>query len=99
MPIMEKIQAINPQRIAWCCADYGMTTDALACEVNMAASTMQQFMAGKTGLTFSQLRKIAEYFGRGTLFFLEPEPVIESQVHTVQFRTLTNQKPTLSLPA
>ena len=40
--------------------------------------------------------KIAEYFGRGVLFFLEPGPVDEAQVHTAQFRTLANQKPELS---
>ena len=28
-------------------------------------------MAGEDGITFNQLRKMAEYFGRGVLFFLE----------------------------
>ena len=53
-------------------------------------------MAGEDGMTFNQLRKIAEYLGCGVLFFLEPGPVDEAQIHTPQFRTLANQKPELS---
>ncbi len=47
-------------------------------------------------MTFNQLRKIADHFGRGVLFFLEDEEIDETQVHTPQFRTLANQKPELS---
>ena len=47
-------------------------------------------------MTFNQLRKVAEYFGRGVLFFMEDGPVDEMQVHTPQFRTLANQKPELT---
>lgn len=52
-------------------------------------------MAGG-GMTFSQLSKIAEYFGRGILFFLESGPAVDDQVHTLAFRTLANQKPELT---
>jgi len=47
------------------------------------------------GLTFAQLRKLADYFGRGVLFFLDQGPVDEARAHTVQYRTLTGQKPEL----
>ena len=53
-------------------------------------------MAGQVALTFKQLRSIADYFGRGVLFFLEDTPAVAEQVHTPQFRTLANQKPELS---
>jgi len=53
-------------------------------------------MAGQDGMTFNQLRKVADHFGRGVLFFLEEGPVDEAQVHSPQFRTLANQKPELS---
>jgi Zn-dependent peptidase ImmA (M78 family)/plasmid maintenance system antidote protein VapI len=96
MPVMERIQMINPDRIAWCCADHGITTGDLAAELDIATATMGRVMSGEGGLTFNQLRKIAEYFGRGVLFFLETEPVSDEQVHTLQFRTLANQKPELS---
>ena len=52
---------------------------------------------GKAGLTFNQLAKIADFFGRGVLFFLEENPVQEDKAHSVEFRTLANQKPNLSL--
>jgi Zn-dependent peptidase ImmA (M78 family) len=93
---MERIESINPDRIAWCCADYGITPDDLASEVSIAASSMEAAMAGDEGLTFAQLSKIADFFGRGVLFFLEDGPVDEAKVHTPAFRTLANQKPELS---
>lgn len=93
---MERIQSINQERIAWCCADYGITPDDLAYELGIAASSMEHVMAGEDGMTFNQLRKVADYFGRGVLFFLESGPVDVAQVHTAQFRTLANQKPELS---
>jgi Zn-dependent peptidase ImmA (M78 family)/plasmid maintenance system antidote protein VapI len=93
---MERIQSINPKRVAWCCADLGITPSILATELGIPLASIERMMSGEAGVTFNQLRKIADYFGRGILFFLESEPVIDSQVHTPQFRTLANQKPELS---
>jgi Zn-dependent peptidase ImmA (M78 family) len=90
---MEHIQSINPERIKWCCADYGITLGVLASELDIAFSSIERVMAGEDVLTFNQLRKVADYFGRGVLFFLEEGPVDAAEVHTTQFRTLTNQKP------
>ncbi|MEO8342935.1 MAG: helix-turn-helix domain-containing protein [Gallionella sp.] len=93
---MERIQSINPKRIAWCCADLGITPGELAAETGISSATMEHVMASKDGMTFNQLRKIADHFGRGILFFLEEGAVDEAQVHSPQFRTLANQKPELS---
>lgn len=93
---MERIQSINPERIAWCCADYGITPELLALELGIAHASIERVMRGEDGITFSQLRKVAEFFGRGVLFFMEEGPVDATQVHTAQFRTLANQKPELS---
>lgn len=93
---MERIQSINLARIDWCCADHGITRDELAREIDIAPASFAKVMAGETGLTFNQLRKLAAFFGRGTLFFMEPGPVNEAKVHSPQFRTLSNQKPELS---
>ncbi len=93
---MERIDSINPQRIAWCCADRGITPGDLAGELDIAPINIEKVMAGEDGLTFNQLKKIADYFGRGVLFFMEQSVVDEAQVHTPQFRTLANQKPELS---
>ncbi|NUM53767.1 MAG: ImmA/IrrE family metallo-endopeptidase [Candidatus Hydrogenedentes bacterium] len=93
---MEQITSINPKRIAWCCTDYGITPSQLASEIGFSAATMERVMSGNAGLTFNQLNDVAEYFGRGILFFLEDRPVDEAKVHTAEFRTLANQKPELS---
>lgn len=93
---MERIDFINPDRIAWCCADRRMTPDDLASELGIAAATIEAVMRGEGGMTFNQLSKIAGYFGRGVLFFLEPGPVNGEVVHSSAFRTLANQKPELS---
>jgi Zn-dependent peptidase ImmA (M78 family)/transcriptional regulator with XRE-family HTH domain len=94
---MERIHSINPARIAWCCADQGIALETLASEVGISLSSLLKLVAGEdNGLTFGQLTKIANYFGRGVLFFMESEPVNEERVHTPAFRTLANQKPELS---
>ncbi|CAK0769987.1 HTH-type transcriptional regulator / antitoxin HigA [Gammaproteobacteria bacterium] len=93
---MERIHSINPKRIAWCCADQGITPGELASEIGIAEASIERVMAGEDSITFNQLRKIAEYFGRGVLFFLEESPVNEALAHTPQFRTLANQKQELS---
>ncbi|QDQ27239.1 ImmA/IrrE family metallo-endopeptidase [Chitinimonas arctica] len=93
---MERIQSINIARIAWCCTDRGITPEDLAREVGISPASVEKIMSGDLGLTFNQLKQIAEFCGRGVLFFLEAGPVNEEQVHTPQFRTLANQKPELS---
>lgn len=93
---MERIQSINSERIVWCCADYGITPFELAQELGLSQSSMSRVLAEGGGITFKQLRKMADFFGRGVLFFLESGPVNERDVHTTQFRTLSNQKPELS---
>ena len=78
MPIAEHIQSIKPERILWCCADHGITLGDLAHELDISPSTIEKVLSGENGLTFNQLRNMAEYFGRGVLFFLEEGPVNEA---------------------
>jgi len=96
MKFMDRIQAINHERIAWCCAEQSIAPEQLASVVEMSPERWIEVWEARGGLTFNQLRKLAEHFGRGTLFFLEPGPVVSEQVHTPQFRTLAQQKPELS---
>ncbi len=93
---MDRIESINLDRIRWCAEERGVSLDQLAVEAGLPAKALARLMEDGTGLTFAQLRKLADYFGRGVLFFLDPGPVDEERVHTVQYRTLTNQKPELS---
>lgn len=93
---MERLQSVNPERIEWCCEDRDVSLADLAADTNIALPTLEKTMAGEPGVTFGQLRRIAEYFGRGVLFFLEQGPATAEMVHTPQFRTLANQKIGLS---
>lgn len=93
---MDKVQAINPARIAWCCEQAGLSFDGLARATKIAPATLQRVMDGEDGLSVTQLGRIAAVCDRGLLFFLEPDPVDDRTLHSAQFRTLSNQKPTLS---
>lgn len=93
---MTRVEQVNSRRIEWCCADYGMSTQDLATEVGIAPGPMAAIVVGEQQPTYLQLERIARFFGRGVLFFLEEgEPAAEN-VHSPAFRTLANQKPQMS---
>lgn len=93
---MDRIDSINRERIRWCADERKLSLAEVAVEAGVPERALARLMEDGTGLTFAQLRKLADYFGRGVLFFLDEGPVDEVRVHTVQYRTLTNQKPELS---
>lgn len=93
---MAKITDINFDRIEWCCADSKITLDDLAAAIGVRPPTLTKEALANSGLSFVQLRKLAAYFGRGALFFLEAEPIDAERAHTPAFRTLANQKPEMS---
>ncbi|MFZ4379311.1 MAG: ImmA/IrrE family metallo-endopeptidase [Polynucleobacter sp.] len=97
MKQMERISSINPKRLLWCCAENSMTLDQLSRETGVTLKALEGLVSGSTGLTFNQLSKVADYFGRGVLFFLEEDEVLEGRIHTPEFRTIANQKPEISL--
>ncbi len=89
---MEKI-AINPNRLQWCMNTIGVDLDGLSLEVHIAKQTLEQVMANQSALSVNQLEKIANYFKRSLLFFLDPNEAIEEKIYSPQFRTINNQKP------
>ncbi|MGE0433195.1 MAG: ImmA/IrrE family metallo-endopeptidase [Planctomycetota bacterium] len=94
---MERISFVNAQRVVWACQDRGITVDELAEFTHIALATLKKVVSGVGGgLTFSQLQKLAAFFNRGVLFFLDPGPVDATTAHSAAFRTITNQKPTLA---
>ena len=93
---MERAQNINPERIIWSCQEFGITPDILSAQLKISWENFEKTLRGEDGITVNQLRKIARYFERGLLFFLEEEPVNEETIHSPQFRTLNSQKPFLS---
>ena len=90
---MEQITPINANRILWMCQEYGIDVAQRAAEVQIAESTLAQVVASARGLTYNQLQKLAKYFNKGVLFFLEPGDPQQEQIFTAQFRTLANQNP------
>lgn len=93
---MNKLHGINPSRIGWCCEQHGITVAELAERVDIAPTTLERVMHGEDALSVRQLEKIAAYFERGLLFFLEATPVDTQRISSVQFRTLRSHKPELS---
>ena len=93
---MIRIEQVNRARIEWCCHDYGVSVQDLAAQIGIAQASMAAIMAGEQQPTFKQLERIAKFFGRGVLFFLEQDAPELEQVHTAQFRTLANQKPNMA---
>lgn len=93
---MERIKNINPGRIAWCAGQIGISAEELPGELKIAQATLDRLFDGKGGLTFNQLKKVADYFGRSVFFFLEEGEVREELANSVQFRALANQKPEIS---
>lgn len=93
---MERIDQINPERLLWSVNDRGLSLPEVARKAGIAVKTLEKVVAGEIGLTFKQLKALADLLGRGVLFFLESGPVNEKTVHSPQFRTLANQKPNMS---
>ncbi|PPD17972.1 MAG: peptidase [Methylomonas sp.] len=89
---MEKI-AINANRLNWCLNTGQIDIEHLSSEVRIAKPTLMLAMENHAVLSVSQLEKIAHYFKRSVLFFLDPNEVQEEKIYTPQFRTINNQKP------
>lgn len=89
---MEKI-TINPSRLEWCLNTLQMDIVSLSSELKIAQTTFEKVMEGEGALSVKQLEKIAGYFKRNLLFFLEDSAPEESEIYSPQFRTINNQKP------
>lgn len=94
---MERIDSINPERIAWCCEDLGITPEELAAATSVPLSDLSSVLARApaAGLMFDQLRNISAYLCQDVLFFVEPGPVDAAQAHSEAFRSLLRQQPRL----
>lgn len=93
---MKRIQSLNPDRILWCCNQRNITSDELAQQAGISENILNDALGQGKGLTYLQLRKLADFFHRSVLFFVDPSPVEETKVHTPQFRTIANQKPEIT---
>ncbi len=89
---MEKI-AINSKRLQWCMNTIEIDIDRLSAEIHIAKQTLEKAMANQEILSVKQLEKLANYFKRSLLFFLDPSEVQEEKIYSPQFRTINNQRP------
>lgn len=89
---MEKI-AINPSRLEWCLNATQIDINDLSTTLNIVHTTLEQAMESEKVLSVNQLEKIANYFKRNLLFFLEFSPPQDEKIYSLQFRTINNQKP------
>jgi DNA-binding Xre family transcriptional regulator len=67
---MDRIESINRQRLLWCCAEKGISAEELALDVGIAVSSLQRLLDDGVGLTFNQLKKVADFSAVGFCFFL-----------------------------
>lgn len=72
---MERVQGVNFARIEWCCQKAGIAVDTLLAELGIPTAAIERARTGEPSLTFVELKKVAEHFGRGALFFLEAAPI------------------------
>ena len=93
---MDKLEKINVQRIRSTAALHSLTLESLFSELKIAGSTLATLNKTSSGLTYTQLSKIAGHLNRGVLYFMEPGEVDPEKMQSAQFRSLANQKPTIS---
>lgn len=86
---MERLGPINLQRVKWVASDQGIDPADLGDYANLPAKAWQKVLRGEDGLTYAQLQTLGKRVGRQPLFFLDPKPVDESSVRSVQFRSTT----------
>ncbi len=93
---MDKLENINVQRIRSTAALHSLTLESLFSDLKIAGSTLETLNKTSSGLSYSQLSKIAGHLNRGVLYFMEPGEVDPNKMLSAQFRSLANQKPTIS---
>lgn len=89
---MDKIQ-INPNRLQWCCDTLGIDINFLSKNIKVSHQTLEQAMESQAVLSVKQLEKIADFFKRSLLFFIDPSNIQEEKIYSIQFRTINNQAP------
>lgn len=95
---MERIQSINPTRVRWCCDDRGITPAKLAEEAGISEASLDKMLAGEEGLTFPELQRIAKFFQRGVLFFVDPGPIDAAQLNLPHWGTKAQTRSVPRLP-
>ena len=94
---MSKSVKINVSRLKWSIQDAGLSNDELASKVHISLSKLKKVLQNENGLSPKQLSDIATFFNRGMLFFLNPKPINQKNIHSTNFRTIASKKPDFDL--
>lgn len=89
---MEKT-AINPSRLEWCLDTFDISLVELADKLKISINTLEAVLKNEPVITINQLNKIATFFNRSMLFFINPKEVEEEKILSPQFRTMNNRRP------
>lgn len=92
---MAVIKSVNIDRIQWCMSDRNITAEVLAAEIGVKDEKIYAILSGEAAPSVTELKKFANYFNRGLLFFISEGDVNETKLRTSGFRTLTNEYPQL----
>jgi len=87
--------AVNPRRLQWCCDENDTDLAELAAGAGIAVKTLEKAQNAEAVLSFRQLTKIAEFFNRTRLFFVEESDARPDKVYAPQFRVVNGQKPSI----
>ena len=89
---MEKV-IINPKRMEWCLESLGIDIPILSEDLKIGQKTLKTAMEGEPAFTMKQLGKVAKYFNKSMLFFINQREVEEEKILSPQFRTINNKRP------
>lgn len=87
---------INTNRFNWCLDTFEIHIDDLAPKIGVKKSIFKQTKNG-IELTVKQIQKLASFFNKDVLFFLENKPISKNSILSPQFRTMNSQKPETSM--
>ena len=89
--VMEKI-TINLDSLSFCLEQEKIDKKILSEKLKININTIDKALKKEKILTINQLKKIANYFNQGLLFFVGEEIPKKEKLYSIHFRTIENQK-------
>lgn len=84
---------INPRRLQWCLDSFDLSLEELAGKLGISIKTLETIWENKPSVSIKQINKLAIFFNRSMLFFINPNAVKEEKILSPQFRTINNRRP------
>ena len=84
---------INASRLKWCLESLELPQNIFAEKLKISIKTIEAVWQNEPSLTIKQLQRVAKFFNRSMLFFINPNEIKEEKILSPQFRTINNRKP------